>query len=133
MPLPYLILCFQLFPRFISPFSASSYFLSILNNLPFSLHLLIDLVIYKHYQIEDIKNNGAVLGKVRTLGNQDFSRSSELPFGIPSGPIRKNGKARLSAQEIMQGNYNEFDNMPDRDLGVSLTPGFRNTDFLVRN
>ena len=133
MPLLYFILCFQLFPRFISPFSASSYFLSILNNLPFSLHLIIDLVIYKRYQIEDIKNNGAVLGKVRTLGNQDFSRSSELPFGIPSGPIRKNGKARLSAQEIMQGNYNEFDNMPDRDLGVSLTPGFRNTDFLVRN
>ena len=72
------------------------------------------------------------MGKIRNLGNQDFSRSSELPFGIPSGPIRKNGKARLSAQEVMHGNYNEFDNMPDRDLGISLTPGFRNTDFLVR-
>lgn len=79
-----------------------------------------------------MKNNGAILGKIKYLGQQDMNRSSELPFGIPSGPVRKNGKPRLSAEEVMKGDYMESDSRLDRDLGVSITPGFRNTNHLVR-
>jgi hypothetical protein len=50
-----------------------------------------------------------------------------MVYGMQSGVVRKGGKPRLSAYEVMKGNYTESDALPDSDLGRSITPGFRNT------
>ena len=38
----------------------------------------------------------------------------------------------MSAAEVLKGKYKEMDNLPDEDLGKSITPGFRNLSFSVR-
>ena len=37
----------------------------------------------------------------------------------------------IGAGEIIKGKYTDEDNKPDRDLGKSITPGFRNISFEV--
>ena len=81
--------------------------------------------------MEDFRNTGDILGKIKNLRQQDINRPSNLEFGMPSGVARKGGRPRLSAAEVMKGNYTEDDALPDRDLGRSITPGFRNTDHEV--
>jgi hypothetical protein len=47
-------------------------------------------------------------------------------YGKPSAPPRRSGKPTLTAMEVMRGAYEEDAQMPDPDLGKSITPGFRN-------
>jgi hypothetical protein len=45
--------------------------------------------------------------------------------------LRRNGKAPLTAAEVIRGRYKEEERLPDPDLGKSLTPGFRNITYGV--
>ena len=81
--------------------------------------------------MEDHRSTGDYLGQVRKLGQQVPNRDENLAFGIPSGIVRSGGRPRLTAQEVIRGTYTGEDNRPDKDLGRSLTPGFRNTSAEV--
>ena len=59
-------------------------------------------------EVEDFRNSGDILGKIKNLRQQDVNRSSDLAFGIPSGVPRKGGKPRLSAQEVFYLFYFHF-------------------------
>lgn len=49
-----------------------------------------------------------------------------MVYGVSSGA------KGLSAAEVLKGRYTSKDLQPDRDLGKSITPGFRNITFQDR-
>jgi hypothetical protein len=61
-----------------------------------------------------------MLGQSKNLGQDSGLRPKDLVYGKASGT------KGLSAAEVLKGKYKEADNLPDRDLGKSITPGFRN-------
>lgn len=77
---------------------------------------------------------GDVLGRSRNLGQGSATRSIEYAYGKPSGAqIRAaQGKQPVGALEVIRGSYTDADQMPDRDLGKSITPGFRNITLETR-
>ena len=64
-----------------------------------------------------------MLGQSKNLGQDSGTRPKDLVYGKPSG------SKGLSAAEVLKGKYKEADNLPDRDLGKSITPGFRNLNL----
>lgn len=71
-------------------------------------------------QVEDFRNMADMLGQSKNLGQDSGMRPKDLVYGKASG------SKGLSAAEVLRGKYKESDNLPDRDLGKSITPGFRN-------
>jgi hypothetical protein len=71
-------------------------------------------------QVEDFRNMADMLGRSKNLGQDSGLRPKDLVYGKASGT------KGLSAAEVLKGKYKEADNLPDRDLGKSITPGFRN-------
>lgn len=72
------------------------------------------------HQVEDFRNMADMLGQSKNLGQDSGLRPKDIVYGKPSG------SKGLSAAEVLKGKYKESDNLPDRDLGKSITPGFRN-------
>jgi EF-hand domain-containing family member B len=78
------------------------------------------------HQVEDFRNMADMLGQSKNLGQDSGKRPADLVYGKASG------SKGLSAAEVLRGKYKEADNLPDRDLGKSITPGFRNLSFTDR-
>lgn len=74
-------------------------------------------------KVEDFRNMADVLGQSKNLGQDSGLRPKDMVYG------RASGTKGLSAAEVLRGKYNEIDNLPDRDLGKSITPGFRNLSY----
>jgi hypothetical protein len=70
-------------------------------------------------QVEDFRNMKDILGQSKNLGQDSFTRG-DMVYG------KANRGKGFSAGEVIKGKYTEDDNMPDMDLGKSITPGFRN-------
>ena len=70
--------------------------------------------------MEDFRNMADMLGQSKNLGQDSALRDKNLIYGKPSG------SKNLSAIEVIKGKYKENDMLPDKDLGKSITPGFRN-------
>eukprot|EP01038_Epipyxis_sp_PR26KG_P016202 gene16202-22038_t len=75
-------------------------------------------------RVEDYRNMGDMLGQSKNLGQGSAYRPSDMVYGKPSASSRN--KNSVGAAELIKGNYGYEDNQPDRDLGKSITPGFRN-------
>lgn len=84
--------------------------------------------------VEDFREMSDILGQSRNLGQDSAARSIEYAYGKPSGTqIRAaQGKEPVGALEVIKGNYSKEDQLPDKDLGKSITPGFRNITLETR-
>jgi hypothetical protein len=71
-------------------------------------------------KVEDFRNMGDMLGRTKNLGQDSGYRPPDLIYGKPSG------NKSVSAIDVIRGRYSGADLEPDRDLGKSITPGFRN-------
>ncbi|KAJ1418003.1 hypothetical protein B484DRAFT_334009, partial [Ochromonadaceae sp. CCMP2298] len=71
-------------------------------------------------KVEDFRNMADILGQSKNLGQDSGLRDKNLVYG------KSSGVKGLSAAEVLKGKYRDSDNLPDRDLGKSITPGFRN-------
>lgn len=71
-------------------------------------------------KVEDFRNMGDTLGRTKNLGQDSGSRPPDMVYGKPSG-----NKA-VSAIDVIRGRYSGPELEPDRDLGKSIMPGFRN-------
>ncbi len=76
-------------------------------------------------KVEDFRNMGNQLGQTKNLGQDSASRPRDMVYGKPSG-IKG-----VSASDVIKGKYTPADTLPDRDLGKSITPGFRNVTLNV--
>ena len=74
-------------------------------------------------QVEDYRNMGDMLGKTKNLGQNSAIRPFDTAYGRSAASGRAGG---WSAIQVIKGQYSLEDQMPDRDLGKSITPGFRN-------
>ncbi len=81
--------------------------------------------------MEDFKSTSDEIGRCRNLGQDSASRPFDTIYGRPSAFGRKS-KTQVSAEEVIRGRYSPRDQMPDEDLGKSITPGFRNIAVEVR-
>lgn len=63
---------------------------------------------------------GDMLGRTKNLGQDSGVRPADMVYGKPSG------NKSVSAIDVIRGRYSGTDLEPDRDLGKSITPGFRN-------
>jgi len=73
-------------------------------------------------QVEDFRNMKDILGQSKNLGQNSFSRG-DMVYG------KANKGKGIGAGEVIRGKYTDDDNMPDQDLGKSITPGFRNVSM----
>lgn len=71
-------------------------------------------------EVEDFRDMSDILGRSRNRGQS----SSALPFEHVYGQPNRGGDC--SAAQALRGTYSEREQLPDPDLGKSLTPGFRN-------
>lgn len=71
-------------------------------------------------KVEDFNNMGNLLGKTKNLGQDSGLRPRDMVYGKPSGT------KSVSAADVIKGKYTAADQAPDRDLGRSVLPGFRN-------
>lgn len=71
-------------------------------------------------EVEDFRDMSDILGRSRNRGQG----SSALPFEHVYG--QSNQGYDCNAAQALRGNYSEREQLPDADLGKSLTPGFRN-------
>ena len=57
-----------------------------------------------------------------------------IVYGKPGGNMTRAamGKPPIGAWEVMRGDYADEDQLPDKDLGKTLTPGFRNITLETR-
>jgi hypothetical protein len=76
-------------------------------------------------KVEDFHNMGDILGKTKNLGQDSGYRPKDMIYGKPSGVKGS------TAADVIKGRYAASDLQPDRDLGKSITPGFRNLSFQV--
>lgn len=74
-------------------------------------------------QVEDYRNMGDMLGKTKNLGQDSAARPFDLAYGRSAASGRKGG---WGAAEVIKGKYTMLEQLPDVDLGKSVTPGFRN-------
>lgn len=63
---------------------------------------------------------GIVLGQSKNLGQDSASRPADIVYG------KKNPNKGIGALEVIRGKYSEAETEPDKDLGKSIMPGFRN-------
>lgn len=81
-------------------------------------------------EVEDFRNMGHILGQSRNLG-QNSGLGGERGGALSRVYGKPSGKKTVSAAEVIRGNYTEADQLPDRDLGRSVLPGFRNLTVQV--
>lgn len=81
-------------------------------------------------KVEDYRNMGDVLGQSKNLGQGSAARPFDTVYGKASASSRKSGNVWGAAQTI-QGKYTVDQQLPDFDLGKSITPGFRNISLEV--
>ena len=91
-----------------------------------SIDVVSKIPIVNTKNVEDYRNMGDMLGRTKNLGQDSANRPPDMVYGKTSGV------KGLSAAEVIKGRYAPADCMPDRDLGKSITPGFRNMTFEVR-
>jgi len=70
--------------------------------------------------VEDFRNMGNILGQSKNLGQDSATRSADMVYG------KKNPGKGVGALEVIRGRYSEAETAPDKDLGKSIMPGFRN-------
>lgn len=76
---------------------------------------------------ENFRNTKDILGRSRNLGQDSANRPFEMVYG-------KSLRSQTStAGEVIKGRYKEEDTKPDKDLGKSITPGFRNLSIEERS
>ena len=78
-----------------------------------------------YMQVEDFRTTLDTLGQSRNLGQGSASRGFDTVYGKAKS---KNGH---TAAEVMRGKYSIAEQAEDRDLGKSITPGFRNISVEV--
>lgn len=83
-------------------------------------------------KVEDYRNMGDVLGQARNLGQNSAARPYDTVYGRGSASMRKTGNV-WGAAEVIRGKYTVDQQLPDHDLGKSITPGFRNVSLEVRS
>eukprot|EP01041_Mallomonas_annulata_P005518 gene5518-11118_t len=86
-----------------------------------SATILDDSSLINRKAVEDFREMGDVLGRTRNRGQV----SGDIPFSHAYGSTTN--KDEWDAAKIMAGGYTDNEQLPDADLGRSLTPGFRNT------
>eukprot|EP00605_Chrysophyceae_sp_TOSAG23-4_P000249 GSChrysophyteH1.ASY1.ANO1.286.1 assembled CDS len=74
-------------------------------------------------QVEDFRNMGDMLGKTKNLGQNSSVRPFETAYGRSAASGRAGG---WGAAQVIKGQYTLKQQLPDHDLGKSITPGFRN-------
>ena len=79
------------------------------------------------FKVEDFRNTRNILGQSKNLGQGSSSRPFDMVYG------KSSASKGIGAGEIIKGKYTDEQNRPDRDLGKSITPGFRNISFEVSN
>ena len=82
-------------------------------------------------RVEDFRNTANMIGQSRNLGQNSGSRPFDMVYGKASASGRAT-KGTWGAAEVMKGAYPADDQMPDADLGKSMTPGFRNISLETR-
>lgn len=84
--------------------------------------------------VEDYREMQDTLGKSKNLGQGSANRPIDYAYGKPSGAQLRaaKGKAPIGADEVLRGNYSLEDQLPDKDLGKTITPGFRNITLETR-
>jgi len=75
--------------------------------------------------VEDFRNMGNILGQSKNLGQDSATRSADIVYG------KKNPGKGVGALEVIRGRYSEAETAPDKDLGKSIMPGFRNISLEV--
>jgi len=75
--------------------------------------------------LEDYRDMGNTLGRRRNRGLVDSSLPPSHSYGLPTG------QDGWDAAKVLKGSYDERDQLPDADLGKTLTPGFRNISMDV--
>jgi hypothetical protein len=83
------------------------------------------------YWMKNLDNYSAMqddLGKSKNLGQGSGSRPVSYTYGKPSVTAQRaaSGIPVWGAEQVMHGVYSVEEQMPDSDLGKSITPGFRN-------
>lgn len=71
-------------------------------------------------KVEDFRTTGDILGRSRNLGQGSSTRGFDVVYG------KAKSKSQHTAAEVMKGRYSTADIFDDKDLGKSITPGFRN-------
>jgi len=77
-------------------------------------------------KVEDFRNMADLLGQTKNLGQDSGSRPPDMVYG------KSSGVKTVSAADVIRGKYGAVDLQSDRDLGKSITPGFRNISFQDR-
>lgn len=80
-------------------------------------------------RVGDFRRSQDVIGMPRSLGQGLDKLPPDHTFGMPSNRGR-NGD--WDAAQCLRGDYTIEQQLPDRDLGKSVTPGFRNMTHEVR-
>lgn len=74
-------------------------------------------------RLEDLKNLQPMLGKPRNLGQGTERLPHDFTFGQASDRRRE---GEWDCSQCLHGAYSAEEQMPDADIGKTLTPGFRN-------
>jgi hypothetical protein len=83
-------------------------------------------------RVEDFRNMSRDnLSESKNLGQDSGVRPFDMAYG-KAGASSRATKGTWGAGEVIKGNYSYDDQMPDRDLGKSITPGFRNISLETR-
>ncbi len=89
------------------------------------MYLRCNWLAFLFLKVEDFRNMADHLGQSKNLGQDSGHRPVDIVYG------KKNKSSGVTAAEVMKGKYTLDDNAPDRDLGKSITPGFRNISLEV--
>ena len=81
--------------------------------------------IYYQKNVENYREMGDILGRSKNLGQGSAQRPFDMVYGKPSAAALK-AKGAWSAGQVLNGTYSLEQQLPDVDLGKSITPGFRN-------
>eukprot|EP01035_Chromulina_nebulosa_P020988 gene20988-27199_t len=87
-----------------------------------------DYQLISNKSVEDFRNTSDMIGMSRNLGQGSGIRPFDMVYGKSSAAMRKAKKVHTAA-EVMRGNYSLDEQLPDKDLEKSITPGFRNISF----
>lgn len=80
-------------------------------------------------RVSDFRRSQDVIGMPRSLGQGLDKLTPDHTFGMPSNRGRQGD---WDAAQCLRGEYTIDQQMPDRDLGKSITPGFRNSTHEAR-
>jgi len=83
--------------------------------------------IFWRKNLDNYSTMGDNLGQSKNLGQQSGQRPVDQVYGRPSATAAKAKKGAVwGAAQVINGVYSVEQQMPDSDLGKSITPGFRN-------